>query len=52
MLCALIGLVIAISTRVAMISLKLSTILPYQLFVCTAVGLICALVIWIIWFGQ
>ncbi|MFZ6690020.1 hypothetical protein ACO0K0_19975 [Undibacterium sp. SXout11W] len=52
MVCALIGIVIAIVARIAMIALKLSTILPFQLFVCSAIGLIGALLIWITWFGQ
>ncbi|MBC3861530.1 hypothetical protein H8K32_05400 [Undibacterium jejuense] len=52
LVCAIIGIVIAIVARIAMIALKLSTILPFQLFVCSAIGLIGALLIWITWFGQ
>ncbi len=52
LVCALTGVVIAIIARIAMIALKLSTILPFQLFVCSAIGLIGALLIWITWFGQ
>ncbi|MFZ6863516.1 YtcA family lipoprotein [Undibacterium sp. Ji67W] len=52
LVCGLIGIVIAIIARIAMIALKLSTILPFQLFVCSSIGLIGALLTWITWFGQ
>ena len=51
MLCALLGIVVAIVARVAFVATGLSTVLPYQLFVCTAIGLIFALFAWLIWFG-
>jgi hypothetical protein len=51
MLCALIGIVAAVGTRAAFVGSGLSSILPYQLFVCASIGLIFALVAWLIWFG-
>ena len=52
LICALLGIMIAIIARIAMVALKLSAILPFQLFVCSAIGLIGGLLIWITWFGQ
>jgi len=51
MLCALLGIVLAMVARVAFVATGLSTVLPYQLFVCTSIGLIFAFLGWLIWFG-
>jgi YtcA family len=51
MFCALLGIVVAIVARIAFVATGLSAVLPYQLFVCTSVGLIFALLAWLIWFG-
>jgi hypothetical protein len=52
MFCALIGIIGAIAARAAMVSSGLAKILPFQLFVCTSIGLIVGLLAWLIWFGQ
>lgn len=52
MFCALIGIIGAILARAAMVSSGLAKFLPFQLFVCAAIGLILALLVWLIWFGQ
>jgi YtcA family len=52
MLCGLIGIIGAACARIAFVDTGLSNTLPYQLFVCTAVGTIVATVIWLIWFGR
>jgi hypothetical protein len=52
MFCALIGIVSAISVRIGFVASGLSSILPFQLFVCTAIGLCCGLLAWLLWFGQ
>jgi hypothetical protein len=51
MFCALLGIVAAIIARVAFVATGLSVVLPYQLFVCTSIGFIFALLAWLIWFG-
>lgn len=52
MLCALIGIFIAFGARIGFVTSGLSQILPYQLFVCTSIGVIAALLIWLFWFGH
>ena len=52
MFCALIGIVSAIAARVGFVASGLDSILPFQLFVCTAIGLCCGLLAWLLWFGQ
>jgi YtcA family len=52
MICAVIGIFGAIGARAAMVSSGLAKVLPYQLFVCASIGLIVALLVWLIWFGR
>jgi hypothetical protein len=52
MFCALIGLVAAIAVRIGFVVSGLAGILPFQLFVCTAIGLCCGLLAWLLWFGH
>ena len=52
MLCALIGIASAIAVRVGFIASGLSNVLPFQLFVCSAIGLCCGLLAWLLWFGH
>ena len=52
LLCGVIGVVGAGVARAAFVGTGLSDVLPYQLFVCTAVGVIAATVSWLIWFGR
>ena len=52
MFCALIGVVAAITARVGLVVSGLAGILPFQLFVCSAIGLCCGLAEWLLWFGQ
>jgi hypothetical protein len=51
-LCGVIGIAAAGAARVAFISSGLANALPYQLAVCTAIGVIAALLIWLIGFGR
>jgi hypothetical protein len=51
MLCAVLGIVVAIVARIAFGATGLVAVLPYQLLVCTSIGLIFALLAWLIWFG-
>jgi hypothetical protein len=52
MLCALIGIVSAIAVRVGFVASGLASVLPLQLFVCSAIGLSFGLLAWLLWFGQ
>jgi YtcA family len=52
MFCALIGIALAIAVRIGFVTSGLAGVLPFQLFVCTAIGLCCGLIAWLLWFGQ
>jgi hypothetical protein len=52
MFCALIGTVSAIAVRVGFVASGLASVLPLQLLVCSAIGLCCGLLAWLLWFGQ
>ena len=52
LLCGIVGIGGAIVARVAFISSGLAYTLPYQLAVCTAIGVIVALLVWLVWFGH
>ena len=52
MFCALIGIVAAIAVRVGFVASGLAGVLPFQLFVCAAIGLCCGLFAWLLWFGH
>jgi YtcA family len=52
MICALIGIAAAIAARIGFLAAGLASVLPYQLFVCAAIGLCGALAAWLFWFGQ
>ena len=51
MLCALIGIFGAIAARGIFVAVGLDSFLPFQLFVCSSVGLVVAALTWLIWFG-
>jgi hypothetical protein len=52
MACALIGIFAAIGARAAFVACGLSRLLPFQLFVCTSIGVIVAVLVWLLWFGP
>jgi YtcA family len=52
MFCGLIGILSAIAVRVGFVASGLGSVLPFQLFVCSAIGLCCGLLAWLLWFGQ
>jgi hypothetical protein len=51
MLCAAIGIAAAIGARAVFVGTGWSAILPFQLFVCTSIGVILGLLVWLLWFG-
>jgi YtcA family len=52
MFCALVGLVAAIVVRAAFLATGLAARLPYQLFVCTAIGTLAAVLPWLLVFAR
>ena len=52
LLCGVIGIAGAVVARVVFVSTGLAHTLPYQLAVCTAIGVITALVVWLAGFGH
>ena len=52
LLCGIIGIAGAVVARVVFVSTGLANTLPYQLAVCVAIGVITALLVWLIGFGH
>ena len=52
LLCGVIGIVGAGAARAAFVGTGLANIIPYQLFVCTAIGVIAAVLSWLLFFGR
>jgi hypothetical protein len=52
MFCGAIGILAAIGARAVFVSTGLSTILPFQLFVCASIGVIFGTLAWLLWFGR
>jgi YtcA family len=52
LLCGIIGIAGAVVARVVFVSTGFANTLPYQLAVCTAIGVITALLVWLIGFGH
>jgi hypothetical protein len=52
MFCALIGIGVAIAARIGFVLSGLAAVLPYQLFLCAAIGLSGGLLAWLLWFGR
>jgi hypothetical protein len=51
MFCGVIGILVAIAARVGFVASGIDNVLPFQLFVCSAIGLCCGLLAWLLWFG-
>jgi hypothetical protein len=52
LLCAVLGIFVALSARIVFAARNLTDVLPFQLPVCTSLGAIFALLVWLIWFGR
>jgi YtcA family len=50
--CGVIGVVGAAAARGAFVASGLSDLVPYQLFVCTAIGIVAACLTWQLVFGS
>jgi YtcA family len=51
LLCGVIGIAGAVLAWV-FVGSGLANVLPYQLAVCTAIGVITAVMVWFVWFGR
>jgi hypothetical protein len=51
MLCAFLGIFASIGARAVFVATGLSNALPFQLFVCMAIGVCFALLVWFVWFA-
>jgi hypothetical protein len=52
LLCGIIGIAGAVIARVIFVGTGLANTLPYQLAVCVAIGVITALLVWLVGFGH
>jgi hypothetical protein len=52
LLCAVLGIFVALGARIFFASRNLTDALPFQLPVCTSLGVIFALLVWLICFGR
>jgi hypothetical protein len=52
LLCGIVGIAGAVVARLAFVGSGFANALPYQLVVCTAIGVITALLVWLIGFGY
>ncbi len=52
MFCAVMGIIGAIAARGLFVVTGLNRVVPFQLFVCSSLGVIIATLAWILWFGQ
>ncbi len=51
MLCGMLGILAAIGARAVFVATGLSAALPFQLFVCLAIGASFAFLAWLFWFA-
>jgi YtcA family len=52
LLCGIVGVAGAVAARVAFVSGRVANALPYQLAVCVAIGVITAVLFWLVGFGH
>jgi hypothetical protein len=52
LLCGVVGIAGAGIARIAFVSTGLANTLPYQLAVCTAIGVMTAVLVWLVGFGR
>jgi hypothetical protein len=52
LLCGIVGIAGAVAARVVFVGSGVANTLPYQLAVCTAIGVITALLFWLVGFGH
>jgi YtcA family len=52
LLCAVLGIFVALGARILFTARNLTDVLPFQLSVCTSLGAIVALLVWLVCFGR
>jgi hypothetical protein len=52
LLCAVFGIFVALGARIFFAARNLTEVLPFQLSLCTSLGAILALLVWLIFFGR
>ncbi|WP_422823391.1 YtcA family lipoprotein [Variovorax rhizosphaerae] len=52
LVCAMVGVAGAIVARLVFVSTGLAQVLPLQLFVCTAIGIMVGALAWLFWVGM
>ena len=52
LLCAVLGIFVALGARIFFAARNLTDVLPFQLPLCTSLGAIFALLVWLICFGR
>jgi YtcA family len=52
LLCAVLGIFIAFVARIFFVARNLTDVLPFQLSLCTSLGVILALLVWLVCFGR
>jgi YtcA family len=52
LMCGTVGIAGAVVARLVFVSTGVANTLPYQLAVCTAIGVITALLFWLVGFGR
>jgi hypothetical protein len=52
LLCAVLGIFVALGARIVFAARNLIDVLPFQLSVCTSLGAIFALLVWLLCFGR
>jgi len=52
LLCAVLGIFVAFGARIFFVARNLTDVLPFQLPLCTSLGAIFALLVWLICFGR
>jgi len=52
MVCGVFGILAAVLMRVLMVVSGFSDVLPLQLFLCIAIGIIIATAVWLLWLGR
>jgi hypothetical protein len=52
LVCAVLGIFVALGARMFFAARNLTDVLPFQLSVCTSLGAIFALLVWLICFGR
>lgn len=51
LLCSVLGIIAAFLARIIFVANGMANVLPFQLLVCTSIGVLCGALIWLLFFG-